>query len=284
VDGIRMRAQVVAVAMSAGRFVTDTGKPPVNPHSFGAISAYDGDVAGGVGRVVCDATWHHFVNVNLNGVGAGADSLGNPRLGLYVGGVPTPEYQKIQRYYLNTVRWLAPRNRRTCWPFIQAAVTRFDFEIAELQLPLPHPCPWDPLLRIGTVAEEVLTRHWGPGAANDLLNAMVDASRAPAALAAALAAPAIGGGDKERQPPSQATLLPVADLRRVHLGSLINVLAHELPEDAQKLLAVMRDGQDGLADKLLAEGRQAAEPALKEYLPKVLDATISMTKAIVAGQ
>jgi len=54
---------------------------------------------------------------------------------------PAPEYRKIQRYFLNTVRWLAPRGRRLCWPFLQVALVRFDFEIAELRLPEPHPCP-----------------------------------------------------------------------------------------------------------------------------------------------
>jgi hypothetical protein len=58
-----------------------------------------------VGRVVCDATWHHFVNINLNGSGAGLDPMnGLPRTGLYAFGIPTPEYLKIQRYYLNTAR------------------------------------------------------------------------------------------------------------------------------------------------------------------------------------
>ena len=88
---------VVAVSISAGRFITDTLKPPVRPRCFGAISAYDGDPAG-VGRIVCDATWHHFVNINLNGSGAGLDPTTLlPRTGLYAGGMPTPEYLKIQR-------------------------------------------------------------------------------------------------------------------------------------------------------------------------------------------
>ena len=67
--GPRIPPQVVAVSISAGRFITDTLKPPVRPRCFGAISAYDGDAAGR-GRIVCDATWHHFVNINLNGRGA----------------------------------------------------------------------------------------------------------------------------------------------------------------------------------------------------------------------
>jgi hypothetical protein len=54
-------------------------KLPTIAHTFGAISAYDGHRAG-VGRVVCDATWHHFVNVNLIGVLEGGlfDEFGFP--------------------------------------------------------------------------------------------------------------------------------------------------------------------------------------------------------------
>lgn len=44
-------------------------KAPFNAHTFGAICAYDGWRAGpnGVGRVVTDATWRHFINLNLVG-------------------------------------------------------------------------------------------------------------------------------------------------------------------------------------------------------------------------
>src|SRR5262245_7502141 len=62
--GARIAADVVSVSISAGRFIvsgapTASGtKPPVKPRAFGGISAYNGDAAK-VGRVVCDATWHH---------------------------------------------------------------------------------------------------------------------------------------------------------------------------------------------------------------------------------
>jgi hypothetical protein len=276
--GPRIAAQVVAVSISAGRFITDIIKPPVNPHSFGAISAYDGDGAN-VGRVVCDATWHHFVNINLNGAGAAPDGNGNPRNGLYVGGAPTPEYLKIQRYYLNTVRWLAPKSRRFCWPFLQAVLTRFDAEVAELQLPRPHPCPWDPLQHIGIVVEEAFARRWGPGTAADVLDELFGVANFGPTLSRLMKAQQDARGDKGDKH-ADPSLLPVQDLRRALLGSVVNVLAQNLPTDEAKLEALLRDGHDDLARKLIPEGLRGAEPAMSDYLDRVMKSSRTLAKAI----
>ncbi len=275
--GARIPAQVAAVSISAGRFITDTLKPPVKPRCFGAISVYDGDAAR-VGRIVCDATWHHFVNINLNGSGAGLDpSTGLPRTGLYIAGVPTPEYQKIQTYYRNTVRWLAPRGRRSCWPFLQAALARFDFEMAELRLPEPHPCPWDPLIRIGLVAEEVVTRHWGPGAAAEIVAEMLGGTATTPSLAKLLLTQP--DYQEKRADPH---LLPLQDMRRVILGSVVNLCAHKLPEDEKKLSALLKDRHDKLAQELIAEGISGAEQAINDYLQRALKQTSALVKTIQA--
>ncbi len=274
--GPRIAPQVVAISISAGRFITDTLKPPVKPRCFGAISAYDGDAAA-VGRVVCDATWHHFVNINLNGAGAGNDPLtGLPRTGLYVGGMPTPEYEKIKRYYKNTVRWLAPIGRRFCWPFIVAATVRFDFEILELQLPDPHPCPWDPLLRIGIVAEEALTSLFGPGALADVVDQMLVAAKASPTLSRTLKAMQIAGEDEKRD----RSLLPLQDLRRVIFASVVNFIATKLPADEKKLEAMLKKGHDDIAGEMIAEGIRGAEPAINEFLDESLQQTSALAKAI----
>lgn len=230
--GARIQAQVAAISVSAGRFIvsgapTATGtKPPVKPRCFGAISAYDGDPAG-IGRIVVDATWHHFVNVNLNGSGSG-------RSGLYVGAVPTPEYLKIQTYYKNAVRWLAPIGRRFCWPFIVAATIRFDFEMIELQLPDPHPCPWDPLLRIGIIAEEALARTFGVGALADVVEQMLVAADASPTLTRVLQAMQAAERD-EKGEKGRRSLLPLEDLRRVIFASVVNFIATKLPRTRRSL-------------------------------------------------
>ncbi|UUX94113.1 hypothetical protein [Aquabacterium sp. J223] len=276
--GARIPAVVVGVTMSAGRFITDTLKPPVRPHSFGAISAYDGDAAR-VGRIVCDATWHHFVNVNLNGAGATPDTLNNPRQGLYFNGNPTPEYQKIQRYFLNTVRWLAPRNRRNCWPFLQAALARFDLEMLEaLREPIPHPCPWDPLQQIGRVAEDALARHWGAGAVGEVVDDLLQAAQAPASLSLALRS--LVPPAEERQRRADASLLPVAEMRRAVLGALVNAIARELPADEEQLAAAFRDDHDELARKLVPQAVREAELAIHEHLERGAKQTKLLMRAI----
>lgn len=276
--GPRIAPVVVGVTVSAGRFITDTLKPPVRPHSFGAISAYDGDAAQ-VGRVLCDSTWHHYVNINLNGSGATPDTTAATRTGLYVAGNPTPEYLKIQRYYLNAVRWLAPRNRRACWPFLQAALARFDFEMLEVALPHPHPCPWDPLQNIGRIAEDAVTRHWGPGAMAEIVDGLLAAGDASPGLARMLKAQERNGDGK-----AEPSLLPLAELRRAVLGAMVNAVAHHLPADEEKLADLMGDGHDEVAARVLPEGVRAAELAIHDYVERALKHTRELARAIQGGK
>lgn len=98
-------------------------KQPTQAHSFPVISAYDGHRAG-AGRIVCDSTWHHFVNVNLVGViegGAFDEFDTNPIehgskhdgfLSSVAGGVAL---EKIRNYHTNIGVWIAPQSRHACF-------------------------------------------------------------------------------------------------------------------------------------------------------------------------
>jgi hypothetical protein len=129
VGGARFGSEIVAFAVAGGRSVLNgVWKPPVRPRMFGIIAAYDGHranplVAGTArpGRIACDATWHHFVNVNLNGMGTVIAGVFNPDANLL----------KIYRYYQNMVDWLQPSNRRICWVFATLAAARFHPELLE---------------------------------------------------------------------------------------------------------------------------------------------------------
>ena len=83
------KIEAVAKSMSAGAANSDGG-PAVIPREFISISVYDG-FKSGVGRIVCDATWHHFLDMNLEGI---ADS-NDPKL--------QQVYERIKRYYVNIV-------------------------------------------------------------------------------------------------------------------------------------------------------------------------------------
>lgn len=173
VAGVRHGPELVTIAMSAS---LNADKLPVVPRCFGAVSAYDGQLAG-VGRVVCDATWHHFVNMNLNGAGYGGSGLreGTPLQ-------PNAAYLQVQRYFANIADWLTPKNRRWCWifDFIVSTVFRYPF-LEEVPViapprPLPPDPPWPLLLQVGQVVSEEATRLGGLGAtqrlADDLFMAM----------------------------------------------------------------------------------------------------------------
>jgi hypothetical protein len=114
----RLAPEVVAVAVAPGGLFVNVGpvvRPPVTPRCYNVIVAYDGHLVElvvngqakrkGIGRVVVDASFHHFTNINLNG----AES-GNPqRKGFYDScGNPTKDYVAIKQYYRNIVTWLCP--------------------------------------------------------------------------------------------------------------------------------------------------------------------------------
>lgn len=67
----------------------DTDGDPVDGKTFGVLGAYDGHHES-IGRIVVDATWHHWFNVNLVGFAAGSPAL-----------------DKIHNYFWNVGLWLA---------------------------------------------------------------------------------------------------------------------------------------------------------------------------------
>lgn len=72
----------------------DKGASPYK--RFAVIGAYDGDPVE-VGRVVVDSTWHHWMDMNIEGLEAES---------------PDTEYQKIVRYFRNCAVWLAREGQR----------------------------------------------------------------------------------------------------------------------------------------------------------------------------
>lgn len=87
-------------------------KPPVVGRTFGVIAAWDGHKVHR-GRVVVDATWHHFFNVNLVGYPFSPDPA--KRDGFLAGPQPNLHYERIKAYFRNIVYWLIPRRRFVIW-------------------------------------------------------------------------------------------------------------------------------------------------------------------------
>lgn len=104
---------------------------------FGILGAYDGhDARANVGRIVVDATWHHWIRINLVGF------LANPA---------TPHFRKIRNFYWNVAVWLAPARQQRA--MLHAATYGLlwarQFEELDGSEPLPA---------LGTVALDALGR------------------------------------------------------------------------------------------------------------------------------
>ena len=181
--GFYPQPEIVAYGVSGGRSVA--GKPPVEPQMFGIISAYNGHLAAPYagkptrpGRIVCDATWHHFININLDGTGAGREGLGTwsggPGVGTFT---PGPFLDKIYQYFCNMVEWLMPLDRIWCswwWPLVYL---RYHPLLIEELVDVRKIETWEDLVVLGRATAAVLSRAKGPGVAEDLIAAALRAGR-----------------------------------------------------------------------------------------------------------
>jgi hypothetical protein len=168
----RVGAEIVAYAVSGGRSVLNgVWKPPVRPRMFGIVSAYDGRLAQAYpgksqrpGRIVCDSTWHHYVNVNLDGTSSGRTGLGT---GSGAGFVPSPDLEKIYAFYRNTVSWLQPANRVWCSIFWDLAAVRLSPALFEELIDVERIVNWRDFVGLGREAKALLAQVHGSELARD---------------------------------------------------------------------------------------------------------------------
>lgn len=99
---------------------TKSGFTIVEPREFGLLGAYDGHLPGaGVGRVLVDATWHHWFNINLLG-------LDNP---------PHDDvYKDILAFYRNCAVWLATKERQKRMRLTGQVIALFTSDLVETTL------------------------------------------------------------------------------------------------------------------------------------------------------
>lgn len=80
-------------------------RPFTNSRVYDLVVAYDGDQAAPpVGRIVSDASFHHFINLNLGRLLERDPATKNPR--------PGTALDEIAQYYANLALWLAPKTLR----------------------------------------------------------------------------------------------------------------------------------------------------------------------------
>jgi hypothetical protein len=174
--GTQIVPEVVAWGrVRAGNTTRPTGpngmKVPTVAQSFGVVSAYDGHRAGGKGRVICDSTWHHFVNVNLIGVLEDGlfDEFSSPgedaskHNGFLSSASGLAALNKIKNYYTNVGVWISPPARQACFNQLVWWEIVFTDRLVEATLTSPEIAleriPASTLMHIGIHARDVFGRR-----------------------------------------------------------------------------------------------------------------------------
>lgn len=164
VNRARVRTQIIATSFVLGGSTTlFAGKVSTDPHCFPSIAVWDGRRAG-VGRIVVDSTWHHFININLNGAGSGLDNDIQP-------GLNNSDFKVIQQYYMNIALWMT--RRKFCFPEVVIADLLKNSQLIEANLNNPNlkleEIPIADLNSIGALAEEILGSKYNPAFARNFL-------------------------------------------------------------------------------------------------------------------
>lgn len=170
VNSTTVPTQIIATSFVLGGSSTSggLGKAATDPHCFPSIAVWDGWQAR-AGRIVVDSTWHHFVNINLNGVGSGSDRPVQT-------GLTTADFEVIRQYYMNIARWMS-RRKFCIRPYVLNDLLK-NSQILEASLDDPRQKMTDislaDLNSIGALAEEILAGRYNAVYAREFLIELMD--------------------------------------------------------------------------------------------------------------
>ncbi len=175
-NGVTLPTQIIATSFVIGGSTTfgGAGKAQTDPHCFPSISVWDGRPAN-VGRIVVDSTWHHFVNINLNGEGSEnfPDDIPGRQSGL-----TSSDFNVIRQYFMNIATWMTKQKSFICWrkyivfdlfknsQLIEASLNNPVQNIREISLA--------DLNSIGALAEEILASKHNPAFARGFLLEVIE--------------------------------------------------------------------------------------------------------------
>lgn len=163
-NGTAIQTQIIATSFVTGGN-TSGGKDQTDPHCFPSISVWDGRSAN-VGRIVIDSTWHHFVNINLDGTGSAQS------------GLSTADFNVVRQYYMNIATWMTRRKFILCWRKFVIFDLFANSQLIEASLNNPHlninEIPLADLNSIGALAEEVLASRFSPAFARSFLLEIIE--------------------------------------------------------------------------------------------------------------
>jgi len=170
VAGVNIPTQNIATSFVSAGSTTNGGvggKALTDPHSFPSIAVWDG-FAANAGRIVVDSTWHHFVNINLNGEGSQFNDIPGKQSGF-----DAANFNVIRQYYMNIATWMTRRKPFACWRrFIIFDLYR-NSQLIEASLDNPalkrEKIAIADLNSIGSLAEEILSSKYNPAFARTFL-------------------------------------------------------------------------------------------------------------------
>jgi len=170
VNGITIPTQIIATSFVSGGSTTSggAGKALTDPHCFPSISVWNGRLAN-VGRIVIDSTWHHFVNINLDGTGSGTlgDKPGTES------GLNNSDFIAIRQYFMNIATWMTRRKSIICWRRYLVFELLVNSQLIEASLDNPrqdvNEISLADLNSIGALAEEILASRFNPAFARSFL-------------------------------------------------------------------------------------------------------------------
>jgi hypothetical protein len=175
VNNMAIQSQIIATSFVLSGSTTNGGnggKTPTIPHCFPSIAVWDGRPAN-VGRIVVDSTWHHFVNINLNGVGSGGGDIAGTQSGL-----TTADFNVVRQYFMNIATWMTRRKTVLCWKPYLIAELHLSSSLIEASLDNPKQKLQDislgDLNSIGSLAEEILSTKYNPAFAREFLLDLVE--------------------------------------------------------------------------------------------------------------
>lgn len=162
-----------AVAYSMSHGTGFLGKSPLTPRSFISINAYEGHRES-VGRIVTDSTWHHYVNINIDGSGNNASRSGFYEPDANGDLVETEDLIKIRQYYVNMAEWLMPGNVRRCLYLPTISIQLADLFLREnLELPDPKNATFEQQYAAGEMLYASLRRTIGIWRAEQMLDDII---------------------------------------------------------------------------------------------------------------
>jgi len=279
-SGIQVKPEIIAHGVSGGAGFS-ASKPSITPPKmFGILGGYDGHQVN-IGRVVVDSTWHHWLNINLNGKGAGSINSVSQN-GLYdSANNPTPEYLEVQQYFQNIAAWLEPKRFRICF-FFRLVCTRWNWPFIEEFDPVAKPS-FDHFVELGAMLEQTLLSFKNQSGSLQLLQQILDVVDGQDRLKNTFN-PLYHGKDKLFIP----SLINSKMLVQLMLGGAFYGVMTELPDDAEEaneaINALFKKYEERSANPLfeaMASGVFQADRYLVRELRRVRRFSNSITKALV---